>query len=131
MKRWKFLIAGVVVLAALGYLIYVGLASAMTYSYTIADLGKQGPSAYEQNLRVEGILAPGSKNDLQNRRVYFTLMDTKDNSKSLKVVFQGVEVPDTFTPGNKVTVEGKYTAAGVFEATTVIGSCPSKYIPGT
>jgi cytochrome c-type biogenesis protein CcmE len=50
----------------------------------------------------------------------------KDGESSLQVDYQGV-VPDSFKPGNEVIVEGKYTAEGLFRATTIMPTCPSKY----
>ncbi|HIP95627.1 MAG TPA: cytochrome c maturation protein CcmE, partial [Anaerolineae bacterium] len=52
--------------------------------------------------------------------------DIADDSGSLPVLYKGVR-PDMLRDGVQAVVEGKYTASGVFEATSVLLKCPSKY----
>lgn len=45
----------------------------------------------------------------------FTLSDGQD---SIAILYRGV-VPNNFKPGDKVVVDGEYTAAGIFEACSI------------
>ena len=59
--------------------------------------------------------------------VSFTLLDKTAPDKTLRVRYRGA-VPDTFKAGSEVIVEGGMDAAtGVFQASTLITKCPSKY----
>ena len=44
----------------------------------------------------------------------------------MPVVYTGI-IPDTFTAGAEVTVEGHLESSGVFQANTIFANCPSKY----
>ena len=48
-----------------------------------------------------------------------------DDGGTLPVVYKGL-VPDIFAPGIQVVVEGHYVN-GVFEASTLLAKCPSKF----
>ena len=48
-----------------------------------------------------------------------------DEGGSIPVVYRGL-VPDIFGPNIQVVVEGKYTN-GVFQASTLLAKCPSKF----
>jgi cytochrome c-type biogenesis protein CcmE len=51
-------------------------------------------------------------------------------AQQLRVSYRGV-VPDVFGPDIEVVVEGKLTPAGVFEASTLLAKCPSRYDSST
>ena len=55
----------------------------------------------------------------------FTVVDPKSQAV-LPVDFTGI-IPDTFVDDADVVVEGKRRDDGVFEATTLLAKCPSKY----
>ena len=128
LKSRKFLIGGLVVFLALGYLGYTGFTGTATYYYTVSELLAQGNSIYGENLRVNGQVAPGS---VEQESAGFTLrfvIGGIDGEKSLPVVYQGV-VPDSFRVGSEIVVEGYLNSDGVFQAHTLMPKCPSKYVP--
>ena len=49
-----------------------------------------------------------------------------DSTTTYNVVYRGV-IPDTFTEGVSVVVEGRLNGEGVFEATTLLAKCASRY----
>lgn len=49
-----------------------------------------------------------------------------DDGGSLPVLYKGVR-PDMFRDGAQAVIEGKYSSGGVFEASTLLLKCPSKY----
>ncbi len=112
--------------AAIGYLIFMGIAGASTYSYRVSDLMEQGSSIHGENIRVNGQVAPGSvQQEATERTLRFTI---SEGEESLPVFYQGV-VPDSFKVGNDVVVEGYLDSSGIFQAHTLMPKCPSKYVP--
>ncbi len=128
LKRKKFLIGGLIVFLAIGYLGYTGFTGAATYYYTVGELLAQGNSTYGENVRVNGQAAPGSVEQEPGGFTLRFIMADVDGGKSLPVVYQGV-VPDTFKVGNEVVVEGHLNSNGIFQANTIMPKCPSKYVP--
>jgi cytochrome c-type biogenesis protein CcmE len=128
LKRKKFLIGGLIVFLAIGYLGYMGFGASATYYYSVGELLEQGNSVYGENVRVNGQVAPGSvEQEPGGFTLRFTIADV-DGGKSLPVVYQGV-VPDAFQVGNEVVVEGQLNSDGIFQAHTLMVKCPSKYEP--
>ena len=126
LKRKKFLIGGVILICALGYLLYMGFGSATAYYSTVSELLDAGDSIYGQDVRVNGTVVPGSidSNDI-NLDHEFTITD---EGGDLLVIYHGI-VPDAFEDGADVVAQGKIQPDGVFYATIILAKCPSKYEP--
>jgi len=125
-RKKKFLIGGIIVFLAIGYLGFIGFQSSATYYYTVSELMEQGSSIYGENVRVKGQVAPGSvEQEAAGHGLKFVIIE---GEKSLPVAYQGV-VPDTFKVGTEVVVEGQLNSAGVFQAHTLMPQCPSRYVP--
>lgn len=122
-KQRQLVIVGLVLVSALGYLVYSGLRTNVYYQ-TVAELRAQGESAAGRQVRVAGNVAPDSivRQDAGST-VRFVLADA---GGTLPVTYKGA-IPDIFQPGIEVVVEGKYRAGGEFEATTLLAKCPSKF----
>lgn len=126
LRKKKFLIGGIIVCLAVGYLGYMGFTGSATYYYTVNELFEQGNSIYGENVRVNGQVAPGSvEQEAGSHILKFSIIEGEE---SLPVVYQGV-VPDSFKVGNDVVVEGNLDSNGVFQANTLMAKCPSKYVP--
>ncbi|MFC1847631.1 cytochrome c maturation protein CcmE [Chloroflexota bacterium] len=124
----KFLIGGIVVFLAIGYLGFTGFQSAATYYYTVSELLEKGSPIYGENVRVSGQVAAGSvEQESAGRILRFTIADS-EVEKSLPVVYEGV-VPDTFKVNNEVVAEGYLNSDGTFQANTILTKCPSRYVP--
>lgn len=118
----RVIVAALVVVAAIGYLIYTGFQSTTAYYLTVSQLKADGPSV--GLVRVAGIVQKNSiQRSANDATVHFTIADATD---SMPVVYKGM-VPDIFGPGIQVVVEGHYTADGVFQANTLLAKCPSKF----
>lgn len=126
LKKKKYLIGGLILIAALIFLGYLGFMGGLTYYYEVGELLDKANSISGQTVRVSGNVADDVVKDGLEMR--FTIMDMSDSETSLPVVYSGA-APDTFKVGNQVVVEGKYTTTGVFEAEAIIVKCGSKYIP--
>lgn len=129
-RTWiKVGVAGLLLFFAIGYLVFNATKTSAVYYLTVDELRNMGPTAYTQQVRVSGPVAAGSiaKNgpDLS--------FNIDDSTGNLPVAYRGV-VPDIFQEGISVVVEGKYSADGVFKATTLLAMCPSRFEslpPGT
>lgn len=124
---WSFLLAGLVILAAVAYLIYANTQTNAAYDMTVSEL-KQCTGCTVQAVRVEGVVQKGSitRNDATSQ-IAFVISDGK---QSLPVVYTGV-VPDIFNSGIQVVVEGHYSSQGAFQAQTLLTKCPSKFSAAT
>lgn len=126
--RWRFLLAGLVLAGALGYLIYAGVQSASMYYLTVGELLDRGDSVRNETVRLGGtVLEDSVQTDSSTMLVSFTV---SDGQRSIPVRYKGV-LPDAFKPGADVVVEGQLDGQGVFEASTLLAKCPSKYEPKT
>ena len=128
LRKKRFLIGGIIVFLAIGYLGYLGFSGSATYYYTVGELMEQGNSIHGENVRVNGEIAPGSvEQEAQGTILRFTIIDVEGEA-SLPVVYQGV-VPDTFKVGNEIVIEGHLNSGDIFQAHTLMPKCPSKYVP--
>lgn len=126
LKRRKFLIGGVILICALGYLLYMGFGSTTAYYSTVSELLDAGDSIYGQDIRVNGTVVPGSiDSDGVGLDHEFTITDEDGD---LLVIYHGV-MPDAFEDGVDVVAQGKMQPDGIFYATAVLVKCPSKYEP--
>jgi cytochrome c-type biogenesis protein CcmE len=116
----RFLIGGGLLVVAIVYLVLTSLQTSAVYYLTVGELLGRGSAATGQPVRLVGEVVDGSiERDRQHLR--FTL---SDGTASIPVTHSGV-VPDLFgyrAEGayQDVVVEGRYTAAGVFEARNII-----------
>lgn len=124
-RKKKFLIGGIVLLLAIGYLGYTGFVSSATYYYKVGEFLDQAGSLGASTVRVDGDIAVSSVQK-QGTTLQFTMVE---GTKSLPVIYHGT-VPDSFKEGNEVVVEGRLNSSGVFEAKSILTKCASKYVPG-
>jgi len=122
-RRMKLITISVVAMIVVGYLIYAGVRDTMVYYVTVSQLLEREAPPSEEGLRIGGKVHEGSVVwDPKTLSLRFIIEDEKG---SLPVVYQGV-VPDSFKQGKKVIVEGTF-AGGVFKASQIMPTCPSKY----
>jgi cytochrome c-type biogenesis protein CcmE len=113
---YSLILAGVVILGAIGFLLYQGLSNNLVYYITPSELMAKGQEADGQSFRLGGQVRPGSVHDNRVRdTVAFILQDPKS---SVHVVSHGLP-PPMFRAGVGVVVEGKYLN-GVFSATDLL-----------
>jgi cytochrome c-type biogenesis protein CcmE len=126
-SRSRLLFAGGAVTLALGYFVTAAMQSGAVYYLTVAELSAKGIAAYDERVRVAAKVVNGSI-QRQAGLLQFTVADdlTKPGGQTLRVAYRGV-VPDVFADEVDVVVEGKLAQNGVFEATTLLAKCPSRY----
>ncbi len=119
----SFIIGGLVILAAVIYLVYANTQANAVYYLTVSEL-KSCTICMTQSVRVAGVVQQGSiVRDDQKQLVSFTITQGR---QQLAVTYSGV-VPDIFRPGIEVVVEGHYTGHGPFQAQNLLAKCPSKF----
>ena len=126
LKRKRFIIGGLIILAALSYIIYGGMQEAIVYFVTPSEL------------KATEALPPTSfcawagwwsrdllQKDVKNLTYRF---DLTDGNASFPVFFRGVP-PDLFTEGKGAVVEGRIGPDGIFQATTIMAKHAEEYSP--
>ncbi|MEP7105989.1 MAG: cytochrome c maturation protein CcmE [Chloroflexota bacterium] len=113
-------VVGLVVAACVGYLVWSAAGSSAQYYQTIAEVQAH---AAPGDVRVLGVV----QDDLQKldggQAVRFT---ATDQGASMLVDYRG-PLPDIFTPGIQVVVEGRAGSDGVFHARSLLAKCPSRF----
>jgi cytochrome c-type biogenesis protein CcmE len=115
-----------VVFGALAFLGYNAFKASSMYYLSVGNCWPVATRPME-DLRVSGKVVEGTIQ--QGPAANAVRFDVSDgNGATVPVAYQGV-VPDTFQDGGEVVVEGGLGPGGVFQATTLLAKCPSKYEP--
>ncbi|MBC7196202.1 cytochrome c maturation protein CcmE [Deferribacteraceae bacterium V6Fe1] len=125
-KGTKLAIIGIIVIAAVFYLISTGFKQSGVYYLEVHELIKD-PSKYNtKGIRVSGDVVDGTVvKDTKNQHLEFVMAD--GTGEKMNVIYNGI-IPDAFTEEVQVIVEGKYDKdTNTFKATTLLAKCPSKY----
>ena len=118
----KYVIGGLLVVAAIIYLVITAARGSTEYYMTVGELHAQGPSP--RQVRVSGnVLGESISWSARDLRLEFKVAD---ESGTLSAVHHGAR-PDMFQDGAQVVLEGHYGDSGVFEADSMLLKCPSKY----
>lgn len=127
MKRGRrFLIGGLVIVAALAYIIYGGMQEAIVYFVTPSELKAKETTSADKFLRMGGMVLQGSlQKDVKNLTYNFEITD---GTTSIPVFFRGVP-PDLFAEGKGAVVEGRIKQDGVFHATMIMAKHAEEYSP--
>ena len=149
MGRMKFIIGGVLILAAVVYLIASSTQANAEYFMTIDELKAQGSSIAGKNLRVSGaVIGDTIQYDPQTLTLTFEVAhvpgDNKEvdaegglaavlhaavadpNRSRIKVVYVGPK-PDLLKNEAQAIMTGQLDADGVFHADELLLKCPTKY----
>ena len=149
MGRSKFIIGGLLILAAVGYLIFSSTAQAAEYFMTVDEIKAQGDSVLDRNLRLSGaVLGDSIQYDPQTLTLTFHVAHVPgDNSEieaqgglaavlhaaildpsraRIKVVFVG-PMPDLLRNEAQAIMTGHLGADGIFYAEELLLKCPTKY----
>lgn len=129
--RWGFIIAGLAIIAAVIYLVVANTGTSAEYYMTIHEL-RDCSSCAGQSVRVAGFVSKDGVTKLDaNQAISFHITDSTitDSALAMPVMYRGI-VPDTVKAGTQVVVEG-HLSNGVFQATTLLAKCPSKFQAAT
>jgi len=120
--RTKFILGGAIILLVVAWLVYSNIGASSAYYMTVQELVAAGPG--NRIVRAAGqVVGQTIQWDPQTMILQFEL---EDEGGRLPVVYTGLR-PDMFRDGAQAVIEGKYRATGIFEATSLLLKCPSKY----
>jgi len=125
-KSRRFIIGGLIILAALAYLIYGSMREALVYFKTPSELMADEGASKGKALRIGGMVLVGSlEKDLKKLTYRFQITD---GVESIPVFYRGVP-PDLFSEGKGAVVEGRLGEDGVLHATIIMAKHAEEYSP--
>lgn len=121
-RRGKFIAGGVVVAAAIAYLVYAGVQQSVVYFVTPSELSAAPVSG--KAYRLGGMVQPGTlKWDPKTVQLDFVL---SDGQSTIPVKHRGTP-PDLFAEGRGAVVEGTWTNDGFFRASLIMAKHSEEY----
>jgi cytochrome c-type biogenesis protein CcmE len=147
--RFKFVFAGLLIVAAVAFLIVSSTGSTAHYFLTIEELQAMGGDAYERNITVSGaVLGDTIAYDVSTPRVTFTVVQVPGDPQEveragglaavlhtavndptaprLEVVYDDVK-PDLLQHEAQAIMRGQLGEDGRFHADEVLLKCPTRY----
>jgi cytochrome c-type biogenesis protein CcmE len=145
----KFIVGGLLIVAAIVFLVITSFQSAAQYFYTVEEIQSKGSSVVGKSLRASGaVLGDTIQFDRATLKLSFVMAnvsnDTKDidaagglaqvlhlavqdpKAARLKVVYTGPK-PDLLKNEAQAIVTGKLGTDGVFYADELLLKCPTRY----
>jgi len=120
----KLAIGVVVIVTSVAYLMFSGATGGTMYFLTVPDVQQKLAALQGEPLRVAGKVTDDPIEwDMRQLSLAFVMGEAQSR---LPVRYTGVK-PDMFQPGVDVIVEGRLGRDGVFVASVLMTSCPSKY----
>ncbi len=130
MKNSRFYIGLVGVAAVVSFLVWTGFDKAMVYYLTPVELmakAAEDDTFHDIGVKVSGRVVEGSYRKGEGAfEHFFSVMDLDRADARFRVEYRDI-LPDTFSDETEVVVEGRFRRDGVFEATTVLTKCGSRY----
>lgn len=148
-SRMKFMIGGLLIIAAVAYLIYSSIQSTSQYFLTVKELQAKGSAIVGRDVRISGaVMGDTIKYDPSTLTLSFTIANTPGDNKEidrlgglaavlhqavidpkaehLQVVYKGVK-PDLLRNEAQAIITGKLGQDGTFQASELLLKCPTKY----
>jgi cytochrome c-type biogenesis protein CcmE len=148
-SRWKFIIGGVLIFAAIVYLIFSSTQANAQYFYTIEELQAKGQDVVGQDVRVSGaVLGDSIQYDAQTLQLSFTVANVPGDNKTIEaqgglaavlhaavedpnlarqaIVYVGPK-PDLLRNEAQAIMTGHMGEDGIFYADELLLKCPTKY----
>lgn len=126
----RFMVGLVGVAVVVSYLIWTGVSETMIYYMTPVELMatvEVDPSFHEVGVKVGAMVVPGSYSRIEGELLHvFTVRDLLNEDITFVVEYRDA-LPGTFTDEVEVVLEGHLRSDGVFEATTLLTKCGSRY----
>ena len=121
-RKAKFVAGGLVIVAALGYLVYAGVSQSSVYFVTPGEL--QAAPVTGKAYRLGGMVKPGTlKWQPKSLDLTFVL---SDGQASIPVRHKGAP-PDLFAEGRGAVVEGTWSGEGYFKASLILAKHSEEY----
>ena len=124
--RKRYFIGGGILLVVVVYLLYLSFSSSVSYYVTVSEFFARGTELHDTSIRVAGKITDDPVDwNAEELNLGFTIAE---GGNSMEVIYNGTQ-PSGFTVGSNILVEGKYSSDGIFRASQLILTCPSKYEP--
>jgi cytochrome c-type biogenesis protein CcmE len=147
--RMKFIIGGLLIFAAVVYLIVSSTQASAQYFLTVSELFSKGAEIQGRDLRISGaVIGDSIQYDPQTLNLTFTIADIPGDNKQIeaqgglatvlhaavidpnrervKVIYNGPK-PDLLRNEAQAIITGKMGQDGVFQADELLLKCPTKY----
>ena len=147
--RLKFLIGGLLIVAAVAYLIFSATNANAQYFLTVEELQARGQAMAGKDVRISGaVIGSTIQYDPQSLTLAFTVAQVPGDNKEidaqgglaavlhaavidpakprLQVVYHGPR-PDLLKDEAQAIMTGRLGADGVFQASELLLKCPTKY----
>lgn len=141
--RWKFLLGGALILAAVAYLVISGTAAGARFFITVDEL-VNNPQYLGQTVRISGaVIGETIQYDSQNLIIDFTISNiptdivdlaqalhdsvSNPNATRLAVRVENQVKPDLLQHEAQAILTGTLGSDGVFHATELLLKCPSRF----
>lgn len=148
-SRMKFIVGGLLIVAAVVYLIVSSTQASAQYFLTVDELNDRGASVVGEDVRVSGaVIGDTIQYDSQTLTLKFTVAhipgDNKDieaqgglakvlhdavidpGRSQMQIVYEGVK-PDLLRDEAQAIMTGSLGEDGVFHADELLLKCPTKY----
>lgn len=148
-NRVKFIIGGLLIVAAIVYLIVTSTQASAQYFLTVDELNQKGAGGTDREIRVSGaVIGDTIQYDPQNLQLTFEVAHisgdndeieaegglavalheavTDPTRSRIKVEYNGV-MPDLLRDEAQAIMTGRMNADGVFVAEELLLKCPTKY----
>jgi len=145
----KFLVGGLLILAAIIYMIVTATQNTAQYFWTIQELQARGSAAIGENVRVSGaVIGDSIQYDAEKLELKFTVANVPGDQKEIdaqgglakvlavavadptaprmEVIYKGVK-PDLMKGEAQAIMDGHIDENGLFHADTLLMKCPTRY----
>lgn len=147
--RVKFIIGGILIIAAIAYLIISSTQANAQYFFTLDELKSRGESVLGQNVRISGaVIGDSIQYDPQDLSLHFTIANVPADNKEieaqgglaavlhaavtdpsrthLQIVYKGPK-PDLLRDEAQAIITGHLGEGNTFYADELLLKCPTKY----
>lgn len=148
-NRAKFIVGGLLIVAAIIYLIVTSTQASAQYFVTVDELTAKGENVLDRDVRVSGaVIGDSIQYDPQTLSLSFTVANVPGDNKEieaqgglaavlhaavtdpsrsrLQVIYVGPK-PDLLRDEAQAIMTGKLAEDGVFHADELLLKCPTKY----
>lgn len=153
-SRMKFIFGGLLIVAAIVYLIYSSTAANAQYFLTVEEVAMKGDEVYDRDLRISGAVIgetieydpetltlrfkvsniPGDNAEIEEMGgLAAVLHDAVMNPSAILSVEHNGPMPDLLQNEAQAIMTGRLGEDGVFYAEELLLKCPTKYeeaVPG-
>jgi cytochrome c-type biogenesis protein CcmE len=148
-NRVKFILGGLLIAAAVIYLIATSTQATAQYFLTVDELFDRGEDVMDRDVKLSGaVIGETIQYDIENLTLHFTIANvpadsdeieaagglaevlhhavSDPNAKRLEVVYSG-PMPDLLRHEAQAIITGRLRGDGVFEADEILLKCPTRY----